>query len=611
MFFTITPRARDDALLPATPLSVEERWHVINYMRATFRFPSQVVETAPQASEAVEQTGAVAEARRNRAAGRGTCGTGGGTCGTGRGIRGTDRGINSDGCHNPYNACAPLGVLGVRRAFRGWRGQSRRRREQRFAARYRPADRVVPVPHGHQPDRGGVLRHDAPVVKAQWSKPYYRLAELSTLAFLPFAVVGFLLIYAYGRDELFYWLNPSPEEHLSPWLNSTFLLYRNLFGLALFYGLAVYYAYKGLQPDLAGSGEGSADHRKVEGQLYMLSPWVLLGYVLCNTFFAWDFGMMLVAHWHSTVFPILFWFGNIFAGTAALIVFPALLGGPKSAGSPFGMDQIKSLGMIVTGFTLMWLYFFWGAILRDLVRQPVPRDRAALAADVRPLRAVFLDHDVLLLLHSLRRVHLRLRQALHVDPGPPRHRDQPGHMAVQVPSPWSRCSRRTTPPFSQLGGHRRLRRHGGRLHRRPHRAGKPAADLLPLGTGAQAGTAALSASVVRWRRACSGAAMARRQASQCRKSTGTGVQVAQEDGIGGHAPPDWHTGKGRPVCAKRIEKHTEMHAVHLGKARVRFNVLLFDWKRLPGRRLQRPALRATWASIGGSVTFMALGACRR
>ena len=197
------------------------------------------------------------------------------------------------------------------------------------------------------------------LVKAQWSKPYYRLAELSTLAFLPFAVVGFLLIYIYGREELFYWLNASPEEHLSPWLNGTFLLIRNLFGLALFYGLAVFYAYKGLQQDLAGAEARSSDHREAEAQLYLLSPFVLLGYVICNTFFAWDFGMMLVAHWHSTVFPILFWFGNIFAGTAALIVFPVLLGGPGTDSSPFGMDQIRSLGMVVTGFTLMWLYFFW------------------------------------------------------------------------------------------------------------------------------------------------------------------------------------------------------------------------------------------------------------
>ena len=197
------------------------------------------------------------------------------------------------------------------------------------------------------------------LVKAQWSKPYYRLAELSTVAFLPFAVVGFLLIYAYGRDDLFYWLHASPEHHLSPWLDSGWLLIRNLLGLAFFYGLAVYYAFNGLQPDLAGADGEGVDHRAVEARLYLLSPLVLLSYVVCNTFFAWDFGMMLIEHWHTTVFPILFWFGNIFAGTAALIIFPALLGGDKSPASPFGIDQVRSLGMVVTAFTLMWLYFFW------------------------------------------------------------------------------------------------------------------------------------------------------------------------------------------------------------------------------------------------------------
>lgn len=196
------------------------------------------------------------------------------------------------------------------------------------------------------------------LVKAQWSKPYYRLAELSTLAFMPFAVVGFLLIFVYGSDDLFYWLHAGPEHHLSPWLDSGWLLIRNLFGLGLFYGLAVYYVLKGLKPDLAGGG-GDIDHRAVEGQLYLLSPLVLVAYILCNTFFAWDFGMMLIEHWHTTVFPILFWFGNIFAGTAALIIFPAFLGGARRPDSPFGKDQVRSLGMLVTGFTLMWLYFFW------------------------------------------------------------------------------------------------------------------------------------------------------------------------------------------------------------------------------------------------------------
>ncbi|MFP6828072.1 MAG: NrfD/PsrC family molybdoenzyme membrane anchor subunit [Gammaproteobacteria bacterium] len=197
------------------------------------------------------------------------------------------------------------------------------------------------------------------LVHAQWAKPYYRLAELSTLAFTPFAFVGFLLIFVYAQDDLFYWLSPAPEEHLSAWLNIDWLLIRNLAGLAVFYGLSTYYALKALKPDLADAKMQEADHREVAGQLYMLSPLVIAAFIACNTFIAWDFGMMLIPHWHSTVFPILFWFGNLFAGTAALIVFPALLGRTSTPDSHFGPDQVRSLGMMVTGFTLMWLYFFW------------------------------------------------------------------------------------------------------------------------------------------------------------------------------------------------------------------------------------------------------------
>jgi formate-dependent nitrite reductase membrane component NrfD len=198
------------------------------------------------------------------------------------------------------------------------------------------------------------------LTRAQWSKPYYRLAELSTMAFFPFAIIGFLLIYFYAQDELFYWLNPAPDAHLSAWLNINWLLIRNLFGLFLFYGISAVYVMKSLRPDLAeNSGATEADHREVERQLYELSPWVLAAFILCNTFLAWDFAMMLIPHWHSTVFPIFYWFSNLFAGCAALIVFPALLGRSNAPDSPFGPDQVRFLGMMVTAFTLMWLYFFW------------------------------------------------------------------------------------------------------------------------------------------------------------------------------------------------------------------------------------------------------------
>jgi len=191
----------------------------------------------------------------------------------------------------------------------------------------------------------------------QWARPYYRLAELSTMTFAPFAFVGFLLIYFFAKDELFYWLNPAPGEHLSAWLNSGWLLARNLFALSLFYGVSAMYVWKSLKPDLEQTDK--VDSNEVQRQLYFLSPLVLAAFVICNTFLAWDFAMMLEPHWHSTVFPIHYWFGNVYAGTAALLAIPVVLGRLSTRQSLFGVYQIRSLSMVISGFMLLWLYFLW------------------------------------------------------------------------------------------------------------------------------------------------------------------------------------------------------------------------------------------------------------
>ena len=197
------------------------------------------------------------------------------------------------------------------------------------------------------------------IVEADWGKPWYRLAELSTLAYFPFAIVGFLLIIYFARDELFYWLHAAPEEHLNPWLDINWLVIRNLGGLLLFYGLAAFYARKSLQVDMAsGDAALAIDHDKVEAQLYKLSPIMIIAFIACNTFIAWDFAMMIIPHWHSSVFPIHYWFGNMFAGFAAMIAITAVMQ-RVDGGAHFGPYQIKSLGMLVTAFTLLWLYFFW------------------------------------------------------------------------------------------------------------------------------------------------------------------------------------------------------------------------------------------------------------
>jgi len=192
---------------------------------------------------------------------------------------------------------------------------------------------------------------------AKWAKSYYRLADLVTMAFAPFAIAGFLLIYFQSKGELFYWLSPAPEEHLSTYLNSGWLLFRNLFSLLVFYGLSAVYFWKSLRPDLSGSD--NIDYQEVRDQLYWMSPLIIIAYIVCNTFIAWDFGMMLIPHWHSTVFPIHYWFGNAYAATAALIVFPVLLGRFSSSEFRFSPQQIRYFSMLVSGFMLLWLYFMW------------------------------------------------------------------------------------------------------------------------------------------------------------------------------------------------------------------------------------------------------------
>jgi hypothetical protein len=197
------------------------------------------------------------------------------------------------------------------------------------------------------------------LVGAEWSKPYYRIAELATVAFFPFAIAGFAFIVLYGREELFYWLAASPDDHVSPWLDFNWLLARNLLALLLFYALAGIYAWKSVLPDLRPAVRDSAGQARNARQLYLMSPFVIIAFVVCNTFISWDLGMMLIEHWHSTVFPIHFSFGNLFAATAALILLPVILGGPHVPGSHFGPHQVRNLGMLITGFTLMWLYFYW------------------------------------------------------------------------------------------------------------------------------------------------------------------------------------------------------------------------------------------------------------
>lgn len=207
-----------------------------------------------------------------------------------------------------------------------------------------------------------------------WARPFFRLAEVTTLAYLPFAFIGLLVVYYFGREQLFFWLDPAPGEHLSVWLGEGKLLTRNLVALLGFYLVAYLYIRKGLRPDLAsGANDGAsrrfvaalfgghreADAAALTGELYRWSTFILFVGALAATFVSWDLAMMLWPHYHSTIFTMYYMVGAIYGGIALLLLLAALLRQCIDMDPVFGVRQIKNTGILLTGFMCLWLYFFW------------------------------------------------------------------------------------------------------------------------------------------------------------------------------------------------------------------------------------------------------------
>jgi hypothetical protein len=90
----------------------------------------------------------------------------------------------------------------------------------------------------------------------------------------------------------------------------------------------------------------------------VLAAFVLGIYIILNTNIAWDFGMTITPHWESSVFAPLFWCGNVLLGTAFLFV---ISGGfiPRAPGARMNKGHLDSMGKMLTGLVLLWIYMFW------------------------------------------------------------------------------------------------------------------------------------------------------------------------------------------------------------------------------------------------------------
>lgn len=232
---------------------------------------------------------------------------------------------------------------------------------------------------------GGMLHAVATwIVKAKWNWSTRRVSQ-SFSAFLPISFVLLLPMLSLGGDY-FPWVAMMETDALvqekAAWLNMPFLVTRQLVLVGLLFGIALYFVYHALRPDMGLSQEASGDdasrsawrERLTQGwmgqeqeevnsykRMTTIAPVFVLVYAVGMTVIVYDWVMSLEPHWYSTMMGPWFFMGALWGGTAATALWSVYLRTKdKDIAHGIGLQQRWDLGKLCFGLTVFWTYLFFG-----------------------------------------------------------------------------------------------------------------------------------------------------------------------------------------------------------------------------------------------------------
>ena len=224
------------------------------------------------------------------------------------------------------------------------------------------------------------------IVKARWNWSIRRVS-LAFVAFLPFSFV--LLIPMLGLGESYFpWVQEMAHDAVlqnkAAYLNMPFLITRNVIGLLVLFGLAIYFASLALRPDMGLLPDEAGDEVRSRWKVWLTSGWlgqeaeevrssqhmrtmapaVVLVYAVVMSVIAFDWAMSLEPHWFSTLFGAWFFMGAFWGGIACTALATVYL---KRKHPEFdyhmGRQQLHDLGKLSFAFTVLWAYLFWSQYL--------------------------------------------------------------------------------------------------------------------------------------------------------------------------------------------------------------------------------------------------------
>jgi hypothetical protein len=207
---------------------------------------------------------------------------------------------------------------------------------------------------------GGVILAVATwITKAKWNWSVRRVSQ-SLVAFLPISFV-LLLPMLTLREGYFPWIEEMAHDPIlqakAAYLNIPFLISRNVVGLLLLFGLAIYFVYLALRPDMGlteGHEEGDAgratwrdrltpgwmgqEQEEVHSYQMMtrVGPVIVLAYALVMSIVAYDWAMSATVLWSLYLRNKHVDFKNL-----------------------IGLQQRHDLGKLAFAFTVFWTYLWF------------------------------------------------------------------------------------------------------------------------------------------------------------------------------------------------------------------------------------------------------------
>jgi molybdopterin-containing oxidoreductase family membrane subunit len=211
------------------------------------------------------------------------------------------------------------------------------------------------------------------LVNATWRRPVTRCAEVLTVFALMIGAM-FPLIHL-GRPWLFFWLAPYPSARdiwpnfRSPLVWDFFAINTYLIGSVLFLVLPMIPDFalvrdrshgwrKRIYGALALGWQGTTKQwHRLEAAMQIMAIAIIPVAVSVHTVVSFDFSMVPVPMWHSTIFGPYFVAGAIFSGIAALIVAMALLRRLLGLQRYLHPMHFENLGKLLLMMSLLWVYF--------------------------------------------------------------------------------------------------------------------------------------------------------------------------------------------------------------------------------------------------------------